>query len=1159
MLEEIINRQNLLNFINREEPQRIFNDLICAWKNIKLDYNGRYLLNFHGVAGKGKTELHNKLSENLRENHPDLKQIRWDARREITSSYNIPEILLVLRNELVKEYKYTFTEFDQYIFYYNYALNKDFKLIFYKENKDYKNIGAQVFKSGMKVFFELIGIRAILEESTEVLSKVRGMSKNKIIEERLKRFTSLSENEKLKLMLNSFINEFNQQNTDYPVCIFIDTLEDIFTEKLSWLFSNEKNTLWGCRGLFNEMESIIWIVSGRDPISFNKWSILNGASYVLNNFTEKDNQFFIESNIGTFTREEVKEIWCFTEGNPMLLKALQDIYIETQSKDTLFREIELSKYNKGKINEALLERYIRYLKYDQGSKDNRNFSELLKVFVCLGSWQVDVIEEIEFKNLVGSKLDAVDIKKYINQIYSKSIIKHIEINFVGILGIDPIVQKVLLNSTVDGEPIISNSFKTQVLNYLIKKYTVDKSVGLNNFHQISMLVFSIHQDKDEAMIIKELFNSISGIVLYYLKNEMYYYACELMILFIGEANDSLYRDEYVQKELSALLEDLIKHELYDLIPLLESKIHFTSLSFENKVSIIVLYRKSGQYSNAIEKFEELISTITGVKSFEDGAFVNTYAYEDNGRIKIIKDVGNPTLKKAKKNGYVLFNLSTSEARIIVEAFESYILSNIYLSEKGDIEGFIFNISLIGFLLDDLNIKLKYSLLVLEVSLHTNQYWDLRLIDYFIKQTEFLMLEGRELFKNNPRKLLLLFNAGLAIFETPEYHHKLERISSFVLNFLDENQLIMKIPQESDYMCSEYLFLMRQYDQLEPFYKTRVANDFVNIFSERIYVNQAYLDLKLSSHYDDLLNMKMLFERYIIEFQKKFGNSSLQLSKLYTVIGDCYYVESEFGTAAECYDKSLEILRKHLEEDFERSRLVLEPRTRYFDAKVREIQGSYVDYHSKYQQYLNIYEDIIINYKMVLNYIEFGLPFASRIIYTHDYIIDIMDSFFIHEEYTKLFQTIDNKVNLIQANHPLLTSNDATVFAAFLTRILYVEQYIHYFVEHKKYFFKEGKVSTSDLREIAEKSWQDDEDNVELFDYIFEYFLELIIHEDLEKIIFEYLEIFKKINNDYVADVAKNDTVFRYYILLRNDYLSNSNYFKYNILKKLQEQLDEVSL
>ncbi|HLR92854.1 MAG TPA: hypothetical protein VK048_07330, partial [Atopostipes sp.] len=480
LLRHFIDERKSREFIDRKEPKDLITSEIELYETDKKGKTDYSLLYFHGVGGKGKSELLRIAKENIQNDRPDVHNILWDANRREDSSYAIPSILLNLRNSLVENYNYNFESFDLHISYYYKVKNQTVFLTTFNHeytSKDYvKSLPKRLINFSAELVSPIDTVRNFFTEF--IVEPLNERQSNQTKQEELRRFQefeTLGEEQHIAILLNAFILSLkaNTVNLDKPLVIFIDTFEDVYTEDKSWLFSHLENPDTHAKGLLHSIENVIWIIFGRNKLTLDDrqgWDEQNYKNYELEKFTRGYSDEYVEKNIASFPAEDLDVIWNFTEGNPLLLNFLEREYQTHQDQAELLSELSQG-YSEARAEELLLARYKRFIIADENQQQNDIPGQLFKIFLCLGTWRPELLRDESFHQFLQGLFHHHEYERYLSNLQNKSyVIQDTDQQGNVVYRIDEKVQAAFLNDHSNQSYSIPDHLKIAVYRYLIAEF-----------------------------------------------------------------------------------------------------------------------------------------------------------------------------------------------------------------------------------------------------------------------------------------------------------------------------------------------------------------------------------------------------------------------------------------------------------------------------------------------------------------------------------------------------------------------------------------------------------------------------------------------------------------------------------------------------------------
>src|SRR5690625_2109635 len=505
LLRHFIDERKSREFIDRKEPKDLITSEIELYETDKKGKTDYSLLYFHGVGGKGKSELLRIAKENIQNYRPDVHNILWDANRREDSSYAIPSILLNLRNSLVENYNYNFESFDLHISYYYKVKNQTVFLTTFNHeytSKDYvKSLPKRLINFSAELVSPIDTVRNFFTEF--ILEPLNERQSNQTKQEELRRFQefeTLGEEQHIAILLNAFILSLkaNTVNLDKPLVIFIDTFEDVYTEDKSWLFSHLENPDTHSKVLLHSIENVIWVIFGRNKLTLDDrqgWDEQNYKNYELEKFTRGYSDEYVEKNIASFPAEDLDVIWNFTEGNPLLLNFLEREYQTHQDQAELLSELSQG-YSEARAEELLLARYKRFIIADENQQQNDIPGQLFKIFLCLGTWRPELLRDESFHQFLQGLFHHHEYERYLSNLQNKSyVIQDTDQQGNVVYRIDEKVQAAFLNDHSNQSYSIPDHLKIAVYRYLIAEFVSEEEA----FKQPLLQVFKLIRSRSDVL------------------------------------------------------------------------------------------------------------------------------------------------------------------------------------------------------------------------------------------------------------------------------------------------------------------------------------------------------------------------------------------------------------------------------------------------------------------------------------------------------------------------------------------------------------------------------------------------------------------------------------------------------------------------------------
>ncbi len=567
-------------FTDRTEFREAFWNKYNLMKENINNIDDVYILNYYGLGGIGKSGLIRELEKELTQNENKPYYMFYDFQ----VGQDVYSILKILRNNLIDKYKFEFPKFD-------------IALICYA-----KKVGEIIDKEEIKSMVESSRTLSLLLDASEFIPQlsiaaslfkladsgiawIRNLT-DKSYKIELSKLENMSAEEILKKLPEYFAKDMtnNVNELDKPFVMFLDTYE-----KLVDVIGNEGKAqikdLWlrDVDGLILNIPNILWVISGREKLSWSKYdSDWNDSieSHLLGDLSYADADDFLR-NAGFLDENLRRELVNLTNGTPVYL----DICVSTL--ETLLQneeDISIDKF--GKNTEQLLERFIRYM-------DNQS-REITHLFCLLNSWTDNMIIDVGTKIIPSFSSIIYDILKD-----SSFVIKNGESYYVHKTVRDTmnkacpsiikqkyckVMYEYLYGYLVKGSNVLNEQYSNYIEMYL---EIIKDTLNIDNSSQYiiySMKIYHAIKSSGNKELAIHFFNKAEDIFNIECKNS-YVLIIEKALLLI-DSNDVYSSVFLCMNALSNILQNSICdiYGTYKILEIRKNTINFLSRDFIHKLS-----------------------------------------------------------------------------------------------------------------------------------------------------------------------------------------------------------------------------------------------------------------------------------------------------------------------------------------------------------------------------------------------------------------------------------------------------------------------------------------------------------------------------------------------------------------------------------------------
>lgn len=584
--------------VNEPKNKKIFTDRVEAkellWNTIDKQSQIN-IINYHGMAGIGKTSLLNQLINEIEQNRKDIKTVYIDV-----ENFSTPiETLYSIRNLLMGKYKISFKKFDMALITYYGKMGKNQNS---PEIKDIIESSIPVKIKGDKAFsiepLRLIGDfisnisigSFVAEKITEKLIQFFQSQINKEFINSLQFDSIKNLRDNLPIYMSEDISEFLVKK-NYKLVFFIDTFEKLdeskigsYTsiEKLKWLYSNSK------KGLMNNLKNCIWVIASKEKIDY----IPNIEKYELFKLDKNYSKYYLK-NAGIQDENMCNIIFeNYSKGIPLLLSTCVDCY-NIDNGEFSEEEFLLS-------GQEIIERLIGNL--------DRDSQAVVYCLACIKSWNEDFILEIAPKCVNGFDSRYEDIKQL-------SFINNIE------------VDKYSFDKTARDIILLENTESAKSMKHIIDK----TNRVLANYYKTKL------QNKDttiseKIIAIKEYINREKNLEYNFIKpyvmelEKLYLYNEELDVFELLEAKitDETFKNDITKNKIN-ICYLLGKYKEQEQL----AKVYYDKTkSIEAKEALGIAYMYNGKYDDSY-------------------IILNEIANQNSNDLKIIENLANVESRMGK--------------------------------------------------------------------------------------------------------------------------------------------------------------------------------------------------------------------------------------------------------------------------------------------------------------------------------------------------------------------------------------------------------------------------------------------------------------------------------------------------------------------------------
>jgi len=384
-------------FTDRTEPRKAFWDKYNYMKENINNLDDVYIFNYYGVGGIGKSSLLRKIEKELESS----KDKNYFAFCDLETKQDVYTILKTLRISLIEKYKFDFPKFDIALLCYAKKAG---------DKADKEEIQSLVEKSRtLSLILDATGLipqlsiaSSLIKVADSGVAWVRNLA-DKNYKTEVAKLENMTASEIVKKLPYYFALDMskNLEKLNKPFVIFIDTYEKLVNTisddskafiKDLWLRDDE--------GLVLNMPKVLWVIAGREKLSWDKYnpdwkdSI---ESHILGDLDYNDAANFLKE-AGFSDEDMCKSLYSLTNGTPIYL----DICVSTLEKLlNNGEEVTIDKF--GTNTDELLERFIRYMDVQT--------REITHVLCLIGTWNDDLINNVASKILPSFSSIIYDILK----------------------------------------------------------------------------------------------------------------------------------------------------------------------------------------------------------------------------------------------------------------------------------------------------------------------------------------------------------------------------------------------------------------------------------------------------------------------------------------------------------------------------------------------------------------------------------------------------------------------------------------------------------------------------------------------------------------------------------------------------------------------------
>jgi hypothetical protein len=370
---------------NVERAQKLFTDrteFLTIFRNkmeeTRSNKNAIHVVNFYGIGGIGKTGLCNKIVEEINKENSDIKYAKFDFELSVEEI----DVLTIIKNDLIRRYKFKFPVFEYALYYYALKSGK-------AADKSYVN---SVIENNptLKIIRSFMGVIPVASTIADVLSAADDTATYvKNIWQDKKRRSNIAEMEVMDLpdlkkrMQKYFAIDMkeNLKDSKEPFVFILDTYEKEVNEA-GGLGQPLYNDLWlrdtarDSAGLILLIPNVLWIIAGREILKWKEldrnWDDNSLDTHILGGLSAVDACSYLET-AGIYDKTLREKIYEKTKGIPFHLDLCVDQYniLIEKNRTALIEEFD---EDIGKLTA----RYLRYM----GDQEK----EILYFMSCMSGW-----------------------------------------------------------------------------------------------------------------------------------------------------------------------------------------------------------------------------------------------------------------------------------------------------------------------------------------------------------------------------------------------------------------------------------------------------------------------------------------------------------------------------------------------------------------------------------------------------------------------------------------------------------------------------------------------------------------------------------------------------------------------------------------------------
>ena len=465
--EQAINSEKLMkNFIGRELYFDVLDAKIEALASAQDD-NDYFVLGLSGKAGRGKSFLSEKVIYNNATNTRGSKVISINFSKEFRSSYKVIDILIEMRNSLVRLHNFKFKEFDAVIHFIEKKYATTIELHSYESStNDAKKFSLSAIKSILDNF--TWGLTSVVIDQVGNSLKNSSVNNDNII---------ITDEQVKHLLHRMFIKDMKQNTAKKyaPIIIIFDCFED-FRGDFDWLSSGEDDSAVGFGyGLWHSIPKTLWVISGREPLALtheDKWDAQNFLSLdPLSRFTLEETALYLERNsnlVGEEYQDVHHAIYEYTEGSPLLLDLARKLINDNQlnTKEAILTTLNTESFSE-KREQLMLQKYLKYL-HGQNSAESDARATLIKTLVLLEWWTLDG-NDVLISEILPKLGKSIDIEEQLEEIIKLNFVDTYTLDGSTVYRLDASFIDIIRNGQIDRKPIISTSFLEKILEILVNR------------------------------------------------------------------------------------------------------------------------------------------------------------------------------------------------------------------------------------------------------------------------------------------------------------------------------------------------------------------------------------------------------------------------------------------------------------------------------------------------------------------------------------------------------------------------------------------------------------------------------------------------------------------------------------------------------------------